>query len=41
MTNGTDFILEKNYNDLTGKVNAKGVTEISICETEEMVQKLN
>ena len=35
MTNGTDFILEKNYNDLTGKVNAKGVTEISICETEE------
>jgi predicted peptidase len=33
--NGTDFILEKNYNDLTGKVNAKGVTEISICETEE------
>ena len=35
MTNGTDFILEKNCNDLTGKVNAKGVTEISICETEE------
>ena len=31
MTNGTDFILEKNYNDLTGKVNAKGVTEIICC----------
>ena len=34
MTNGTDFILEKNYNDLTGKVNAKGVTEISIRSEE-------
>lgn len=29
------FHFRKNYNDLTGKVNAKGVTEISICETEE------
>ena len=30
-----DFSLERNYNDLTGKRKAKGVTEIKIRQTEE------